>query len=115
MATVERVARWSVIVLVVATGIHGVLAARGLYADGTFDLYTMLRGQWMLNDTRFTAVAVTQAPAWLGIALGVTSVHTLAILHSLGVVGIPIALWVIAMVLFVRDRLFWPLVVVYAV
>lgn len=111
----DRVVRWAVVALVVACAVHGILAIRGVYADGAFDLYTMFQGRWLLDGNRAFAPIVTQGPAWLGLALGVTNVHVIAVLHSLGVVGVPTALWAVVLVLLIRHRLFWPMVVVFSV
>lgn len=115
MARVEKVARWSVVVIVIASAVHGILTIRGTYADGAFDLYTILQGRWLLDGNRAFAPIVTQGPAWIGLALGSTNVHVIAVLHSLGVVGVPTLLWALALALLVRHRLFWPMVVVFAV
>ncbi len=115
MARVERIARWCVIALVILTGVHGVLAERGLYADGAYDLYLVLQGQFLPNPTRMFALLVTQAPVWLAVTLGVTDIHVLAAMHSLGVVGIPAAIWATALILVARGRLFWPFALAYAI
>ena len=115
MTRAEPIARWIAIALIVASAVHGIATISGTYADGIYDLYTMLEGRWLIDGHRAFSALVTQWPAWFGMALGVTNVHVLAVLHSVGVVGVPTLGWAAALLLLRHHRLFWPMVVVFAV
>lgn len=89
----------SIVVLWAAALWHSWLC-RGLYSDGSdFLLDMVLHGRFGagLLDPRAHAIWLSQLPAMLGMELGVTDLHWLARLQSLGLFGVPTALYSLAL------------------
>jgi hypothetical protein len=113
----DRVGRWSVLILIALMALHGVQAARGLYGDGSLYLLRILHngGFFIINSHRFFANVVTQTPVVLAMRCGVTDIAMLIRIQSLGLIVIPLGLWVGALVAQWRRPFFWALVVMFAV
>ena len=84
--------------LCIAAVIH-VLADRGLFADGAYFLFEILRRQdfWNYDPNRVIAQAFYQAPLLLGIWAGIENTSVLAKLQTIGFVAVPIAAYVFAL------------------
>jgi hypothetical protein len=109
-------ARWTVILGVVLLAAQTVWAARGLYADGSFFTWSVLtRENFYAHISRLGVHTITQAPLVLAVALGVDDMGALARLQSFGSGGLAILLWALALVVLFRQRLFWPMVVIFSV
>ena len=81
---------------------------QGLFADGSvYFLDIVMRGGFAGGGdyARAYANVVTQAPAVLAVKLGVNDLHCLARLYSLGLFGVPTALYSFALVRAGRDLL----------
>ena len=80
---------------------------RGLYADGSVYLLEIILADGVyvadIGEPREHAIFVTQLPALLAIKLGVTDLHRLAQLYSLGLFGVPTALYSLALMRAMRD------------
>jgi hypothetical protein len=116
LGRVDITARVGILGVISATAVHGVAASRSLFADGTFYFWTELSTSgifWYIS--RISAQLVMQLPVLGGLAMGITDVGALAHLQSLGMVGIPLALWMFALIVLRRDQLFWPMAVAFAV
>jgi hypothetical protein len=111
----EPIARAAVVAVVLGTALHGILSARSLFADGTYFFWTALHDSgifWYLS--RVSTHALTQTPLALGILGGVDDITALARLQSLGMIGLPLGLWALALVLLRRSPLFWPMAATFA-
>src|SRR5258708_4556863 len=74
--------------------------SRGLFVDGSAFLVKIARGEWFFDfyAPRLYAMVVGQAPIMPGIFLGVTDLHLLARLLSLGLFALPTVLYHLALV-----------------
>ncbi|MFZ5782085.1 MAG: hypothetical protein ACOY4R_17965 [Pseudomonadota bacterium] len=74
--------------------------SRGLFVDGSAFLVQIARRGWFFDfyDPRLYAMVVGQAPIMTGIFLGITDLHLLARLLSLGLFALPTALYHLALV-----------------
>ena len=92
-------------------------AVRGLYADGSFYLlYTLHNDDFFhVNPTRYFAEIVTQLPVVVAMHSGVSDTAMLIRLHSVGLVVIPLGLWVGALMAQWRRPMLWALVAMFAV
>lgn len=74
--------------------------SRGLFVDGSAFLVQIARREWFFDfyAPRLYAMVVGQAPIMTGIFLGVTDLHLLARLLSLGLFALPTALYTLALV-----------------
>jgi len=77
---------------------------RGLFVDGSAFLVQIARREWFFDfyGPRLYAMVVTQVPIITGLFLGVTDLHLLARLLSLGLFALPTALYHLAL-LRVKD------------
>ena len=64
---------------------------RGLFVDGSAFLAEVARREWFVDfyDPRLYAMIVGQIPVMIGVKLGITDLHWLARLLSLGLFGLP--------------------------
>jgi len=78
--------------------------SRGLFVDGSAFLVQIARREWFFDfyGPRLYAMVVTQVPIITGLFLGVTDLHLLARLLSLGLFALPTALYHLAL-LRVKD------------
>jgi hypothetical protein len=74
--------------------------SRGLFVDGSAFLVQIARREWFFDfyAPRLYAMVVGQAPIMTAILLGVTDLHLLARLLSLGLFALPTALYTLALV-----------------
>lgn len=74
--------------------------SRGLFVDGSAFLVQIARREWFFDfyDPRLYAMVAGQAPIMAGVFLGVTDLHLLARLLSLGLFALPTALYTLALV-----------------
>ncbi|UFS60788.1 hypothetical protein [Subtercola endophyticus] len=113
---IERSARFGAVAVLVVLAAQSVWAARGLVADGSFYLWSVLSsGSFFLYPSRFLAQLVTQAPLLGAITAGVRDVPTLARIESFGTGALPVLLWAVALLVLRRKRSFWMFVVAFAV
>jgi len=103
--------------IVVALAAIAVASGRGLYADGSYYLVRILEGRTFFAFTPYRTYAdhLTQAPVVLAVKLGVRNMHSLIVLHSLGLFAFPAAAWLVAFYRLRNDRLFWPFVLLFAI
>lgn len=115
--TLERIAAWVVVGVVVAAAIHGTVAFRGLVADGAYYLWGILQNQglFLFDGARAIAQFVTQLPVVVAISWGVDDRDALILLLGAGLVALPMLIWAAALALLVGHRLFWPMVAAFAV
>jgi hypothetical protein len=81
---------------------------RGLYSDGSVYFLDMILEERLVLEfhrPRSHAIFLTQLPAMLAKEAGVSDLHWLARLHSLGLFGVPTALYSLAIVRAGRDAL----------
>jgi hypothetical protein len=83
--------------LVLMAALH-VLAARGMFADGAYFLFDILRHQgfWNYDPARVIAQVFNQAPLLAAIKIGIENTATLARFHTIGAVYVPIAMYLLA-------------------
>src|SRR5258708_21064914 len=81
--------------------------SRGLFVDGSAFLVQIARREWFFDfyAPRLYAMVVGQAPIMTAIFLGVTDLHLLARLLSLGLFALPTALYHLALVRLKDDAL----------
>lgn len=116
MGLLDRGARPAVLTLILFSAVQSVWAARGLFADGGAYMWTVLSTEsFFTYPSRVVAQVFTQFPLVAAIALGVDDVGVLARLQSFGTAAIPVLLWGLALAAVVRQRMFWPMVVIFAV
>jgi hypothetical protein len=74
--------------------------SRGLFVDGSAFLVQIARREWFFDfyAPRLYAMVVGQAPIMAGIFLGITDLHLLARLLSIGLFAVPTALYTLALV-----------------
>jgi hypothetical protein len=74
--------------------------SRGLFVDGSAFLVQIARREWFFDfyTPRLYAMFVGQAPIMTAIFLGITDLHSLARLLSLGLFALPTALYTLALV-----------------
>jgi hypothetical protein len=112
----ESTAKVAAILLVAFLGIIGIYSARGLYADGSFFLFNILlqKSYYDFDKPRVFVQLITQTPVVLGIKLGVKEITTLIYLHSIGIIGIPIIIWCLALFQLIKSEHFWILLVAFS-
>lgn len=112
----ESTAKAAALLLVALLGIIGIYSARGLYADGSFFLFNILsqKSYWDFDKPRAFIQLITQTPVVLGIKLGVKEITTLIYLHSIGIVGIPIIIWCLALFQHIKSEHFWILLIAFS-
>lgn len=105
------------IVLVALTGIIGIYTRRGLYADGSLYLYNILinNGFWVFDPPRSIVQFFTQIPVVLLIKIGVTSIETLILFHSVGLILPLILTWIALLILSFNSRYFWYYLVTFSI
>jgi hypothetical protein len=74
--------------------------SRGLFVDGSAFLVQIARREWFFDfyAPRLYAMVAGQAPIMAGIFLGITDLHLLARLLSIGLFALPTALYTLALV-----------------
>ncbi len=109
-------AKAAVLLLVALLGILGIYAVRGLYADGSFFLFNILsqKSYWDFDKSRAFVQLITQTPVVLGIKFGAKDLTTLIYLHSLGLIGIPIIIWCLALFQHIKSEHFWTLLIAFS-
>ncbi len=72
---------------------------RGLFVDGSAFLSQIVEREWFfdVDPPRLYAMIVAQIPVWTAILLGSTDLHLLAQLLSMGLFGLPTALYHLAL------------------
>lgn len=113
----SRLVERSALAIVLLLGVLGVVAARGLYADGSFFFITILKIKGFLSDDapRAYAQIVTQIPLVAAIKLGVGDLNALIRLHSLGLIMAPIVFWMLALVIQFDKAYFGALLLAFSV
>lgn len=116
VVTAERTAQAGAVAVIVALIVHATWAARGLIADGSSYLLNELSTGHMtfLGPTRIFAQVLTQLPVVGALHLGVDNMPTLIRLHTFGLVGVPLLIWIAALILQWNGRFFWPIVAMFA-
>jgi len=112
----ESIAKALVLFCVLLIAALGIYAAKGLYADGSFFLYNILlqKNYWDFDKPRAFVQIITQTPVVIGIKFGIKNITELIYLHSLGLVGIPVIIWVFALIQHLQSRHFWTLLVAFS-
>jgi len=74
--------------------------SRGLFVDGSAFLVQIARREWFFDfyAPRLYAMVVGQAPIMTAVFLGITDLHLLARLLSIGLFALPTALYTLALV-----------------
>jgi hypothetical protein len=101
--------KYFAIFLIVGFAATGIIAARGLFADGANFLLQIFHNHNFFSDDkpRYFAQIITQAPVVLAIKAGIRDINILIRLHSFGVIALPLFFWIIALIVQLRYRLFW--------
>lgn len=78
---------------------------RGLFVDGSAFLLNIVRHEWFFDfyPPRLYAMIVAQLPIMTAVTLGVTDLHLLGRLLSLGLFGLPTLLYTLALLRAQRD------------
>lgn len=108
--------KWSILAAILLLGVAGVYAGRGLHADGSwFLLNVLLTGHFHeVNKSRMFVEWVSQMPVILALKLGVSDLNVLIRVHSFGLIFTTIGLWVGALLISFRSRLFWALLLAFS-
>ena len=109
-----KASRWIVILAILGIGVAGVAALKSLYADGSWYLLTVITsGKYNLYPSRELAGLITQTPLLLGLWIGVRDIDALARLYGVGLIGVPILLWIYALSRTVHTSTFWLFVLAF--
>ncbi|TAJ49183.1 MAG: hypothetical protein EPO52_05185 [Herbiconiux sp.] len=112
----ETVGRYGAVAVLLVLAVQTVWTARGLVADGTFYLWSVLDTEtFFLYPSRVFAQIVAQAPLLAAIGLGVNDVPTLTRIFSFGAGAVPILIWALTLVVLRRHRTFWMFVLAFSV
>ena len=108
--------RYLALAVILGIGILGVWGKIALFADGSHFLVNLLTSGeiYLGNPERPYSTFVNEAPLLLAMKLGVTGMTSLTLAFSLGVVLVPAIVWAGAAALQIRNRLFWPFVLMWA-
>lgn len=111
----DLVLRLVVLAAVVFTAVQSVLVPRGLYADGAYNLWLVLNTQdyVVIGSARTFAILLNQTPVMAALTFGVRDLDALIAFYTFGVAALPVIIWIGAFLLQLRDRFYWPLVVMY--
>ncbi len=109
--------RYLVIFLIGGLAISGVYAALGLFADGSYFLFSILSSQGFCDfyKAREFVQLITQAPLVFAIKAGVNNLNTLIYTHSFGLIFIPLMFWLTALIQQRKTDLFWLFVIAFSV
>jgi hypothetical protein len=105
-----------VLVVIAGLALTGIVSARGLYADGSFYLFRILKTADFYNydKPRLFADILTQAPVVLALKAGILDLSILIRIHSFGLIGIPLAIWAAALIVQMKTDLFWFFVISFS-
>lgn len=109
--------KWLALAGLVSMAILSVYSARGLYADGSYFLLQILQAHGFYFDdrARIFAEILNQSPVVIPIWAGVTDLNLLIRLHSVGLIALPLAVWLIALVVQIHSERFWFLLLGFCV
>ncbi|MGR8979422.1 MAG: hypothetical protein ACU84H_04950 [Gammaproteobacteria bacterium] len=109
--------RLLILILISGIAFSGVFAARGLYADGSFFLFNVLKTEdfWDFDKSRAFAQIISQIPVVFAMKIGVTDLNALIRLHSFGLIAIPLGFWFAALLIQINTYLFWLFVFSFSV
>jgi hypothetical protein len=112
----ESTAKVFALFFIACLGVLGVYAAVGLYADGSFFLLNILsqKSYWDFDKPRAFAQLITQTPVALGVKFGIKDLTGLIYLHSFGLIGIPIIIWLLALFNQIKSGHFWTLLAAFS-
>lgn len=91
----------------------GAYTARGLYADGSFFLFSILNKEWFIADeaARYHAQLISQFPVILLLKLGVHDLNLLIRSYSIGLIFFPLIFWLNALLLHLKSNIFWVFII----
>ncbi len=115
--SVKSLGGWRIFVILVVlfVGVQGVVSMKSLYADGSYFLLTIITsGKFMLMPARELAGIATQLPLLMGLRVGVVDIDVLARLFGFGLIGLPILLWIYALLRHRYSPLFWLFVLAFS-
>src|SRR5215510_9186859 len=95
-----KAAYWTTVCLIWGLALWHSWESRGLFVDGSAFLVQIARREWFFDfyAPRLYAMVLGQIPVITGIFLGITDLHCLARLLSLGLFALPTALYHLALV-----------------
>jgi len=119
LVNVDSLFRAAVLVAIGALTALSVYIPRGMLMDGASFVLAGIRDHSFAllpdGDGRFFANYVAQSPLVSALKLSVTDIGLLIRIHSLGIVGIPLLMWTVAIALQYRTNLFWLFVGAFSV
>ena len=100
---------WVVFLSAMAVNVAASLELRGLYADGAHYLLEMIKkeGFSLIEPSRRTVQFLQQMPSVIGIASGIHDMGTLAVVYSLTMQLLPLALVSLCYLVLPKDRKVW--------
>jgi hypothetical protein len=109
-------ARIVVLVALLTLAFTSVFLPRGLLMDGAWFLFRVLRMQdYAINDwSRSYVQHLQQAPLVMALQLGARDLKTLITIYNTSLSGVPLMLWIGALVIQLRRDLFWLFVVAFS-
>jgi hypothetical protein len=104
------------LLIIVGLLLSGIYSARGLYADGSYFLFQVLtlQGFEVTDAPRSFALFLSQLPLVVAIKLGIKDLNVLIRLHSFGLIGIPLSLWIYALYLQLNKNIFWLFILAFS-
>ena len=95
-----KAAYWTTVCLIWGLALWHSWESRGLFVDGSAFLVQIARREWFFDfyAPRLYAMVLGQIPVITGLFLGITDLHLLARLLSLGLFALPTALYHLALV-----------------
>jgi hypothetical protein len=113
---IELALKVAVLVGLAATAIQSVIVPRGLYADGSYNLWQVLNtGSFVvIGQARTFAIVLNQLPVVSAMVLGVRNLDVLIGFYTFGVAAVPVLIWLAALLIQLRGAFFWQLTVIYS-
>ena len=100
--------RWLPWLGIAALGMAAIIVRVGLLADGSHFLLSILQRESLFSLwwARAAAVLINQFPVLVALAAGSRDLDALVLLHSLGLAGTPLILWLVALRIQMHSDLF---------
>ncbi len=107
----------SILLVIALQALLKCAAGLGLYGDGSYFLLRLLEVREISTYDwhRWFAQVVTQGPLVLSLRAGLEQMNLVIYLHSLGLIAIPAALWMLSLHKLRATPLFWPVLVVFSI
>lgn len=109
--------RFFVLFLVFNLVILEIYAGVSLFADGSFFLINILstKNFFIFYKARIFSQLIPQIPVVYALKFGVNDLNFLIKIYGLGLIAIPVGLWISALIIQIRTDLFWMFVMAFSI